>query len=51
MTADENYLRRAILNPKAEIVAGYKPVMPTFAGKLSEPEVDAIIAYLRTLED
>ena len=32
MTADENYIRESILDPRAKIVAGYQPVMPTFKG-------------------
>ena len=32
--ADENYLRESILNPGAKIVAGFQPLMPTFAGQL-----------------
>src|SRR5436305_8189970 len=30
--ADENYLRESILNPRAKVVAGYEPIMPTFQG-------------------
>lgn len=46
--SDENYLRRAILTPNAEIVAGYSPVMPTFQGRLSEEELMSLIHYLKT---
>ena len=51
VVADENYIRESILAPKDKLVAGYGPVMPTFAGKLGDPEIGAIIAYLETLED
>lgn len=47
--ADENYLRESILNPSAHIVQGFNPVMPTFRGSLRDNQIDAIIAYIRTL--
>lgn len=46
---DRNYLRRAIVEPKAEIVVGYPPVMPASTG-LSDAEIDAIIDHLETIE-
>jgi cytochrome c oxidase subunit 2 len=44
---DENYLRRSILNPHADIVKGYQPVMPTFQGQITEQELAALIDYLK----
>lgn len=49
-TIDENYLRESILNPKAKIVAGYQPVMPSFQGQLSEVELTALIEYVKSLK-
>lgn len=49
VTMDENYLRTAILRPNAQVVRGYPPVMPTYAGSLNDRQIDAIIAYIRTL--
>jgi cytochrome c oxidase subunit 2 len=46
---DENYLRESIENPVAKIVAGYGPVMPSYAGRLSEEELTALIVYLKGL--
>jgi len=46
---DEDYIRRSIYEPLADVVAGYEPVMPTYRGRLKEEEVNAIIAYLKTL--
>src|SRR5215467_1272733 len=34
--ADENYVRESILEPGTKIVRGFKPVMPTFQGQLSD---------------
>ena len=47
---DENYIRESILEPQARIVAGYEPVMPTYQGRLSDPEIMAIIEYLKAPE-
>ena len=46
---DESYLREAIVNPSATVAFGYAPMMPTFAGQLTEEELQALIAYIRSL--
>ena len=46
--ADEQYLRNSILDPAAQIVAGYRPEMPTFRGQLDEGQVLQLIAYLKS---
>lgn len=49
---DENYIRESILDPNAKIVAGYAQpsVMPTFKGTLKDKDIDAIIAFMKTLK-
>ncbi|MEZ5063738.1 MAG: cytochrome c oxidase subunit II [bacterium] len=47
---DENYIRESILNPKAKVVAGFDPVMPTFQGRVNEKELAALIAYIKSLK-
>ncbi|NUM81896.1 cytochrome c oxidase subunit II [bacterium] len=47
---DENYIRESLLNPQAKVTAGYQPVMPTFQGILKDREIDAIIAYIKSLK-
>jgi cytochrome c oxidase subunit II len=49
VTADEQYLRDSILLPNKQIAAGYQPIMPTYQGQISEEELNAIIAYLKSL--
>jgi cytochrome c oxidase subunit 2 len=49
-TADEAYLREAILEPNAKVVAGFKPLMPAFRGQLDDQQIDALIAYIKTLK-
>lgn len=51
VTADRNYIRTSILQSQASIVAGYEPVMPSFQGQLSEDEVIALIAYIKSLAE
>ncbi|HVN45024.1 MAG TPA: cytochrome c oxidase subunit II [Steroidobacteraceae bacterium] len=46
--ADDRYLRDCILEPSAQRVAGYPPVMPSFSGELSEEELLALIAYMKS---
>lgn len=49
-TADENYIMQSILEPQEQIVKGFQPVMPSFKGILSDAEITAIIAYMKTLK-
>ncbi len=51
VTADENYLREAILEPGAKIVEGYSNVMPANYQSLSERELSALIAYMKEQSD
>lgn len=48
---DEEYLRRAILEPNADIAEGYtEGVMPvTYADSLSAEDVDALVAYIQSI--
>jgi len=48
IVADENYVRDSILLPTKDVVAGFAPVMPSFAGQVSEEDIQALIAYLRS---
>lgn len=49
--ADENYLHTAILQPNLQIVKGYAPnVMPSYAGQLTDPEIEDLIAFVKTLD-
>jgi cytochrome c oxidase subunit 2 len=47
--SDENYIRESILEPNARVVDGYEAVMPTYQGRLSDPEIGAIIEYIKSL--
>jgi cytochrome c oxidase subunit 2 len=47
--ADDKYLRDSILQPAAQIVAGYQPLMPTYTGHISEEELLHLIAYIKSI--
>jgi len=49
VTADEAYLREAITEPDARVVAGFSPAMPDV--ELTADEVSDIVAYIWTLEE
>jgi cytochrome c oxidase subunit 2 len=44
---DEEYVRRSITEPGAEIVAGYEAVMPLFP--LEPDEIDGLVDWVRSL--
>ena len=47
--ADERYVRDSILDPKAQVAAGYAPVMPTFAGQIGEDDLAKLVAYVESI--
>jgi cytochrome c oxidase subunit 2 len=47
---DEEYLRESIELPQAKLVQGYGPLMPTFKGVLNASEINALVAYFKTLK-
>ena len=45
------FFRRAILTPQAEIMEGFSDLMPTdFERKLTDSDLEALISFLQTLE-
>ncbi len=46
--ADERYLHDSIMLPKQQVAAGYAPIMPSYEGRISESDVLALIAYLKS---
>jgi len=51
VVVDENYVRESIIYPKAKIVAGYQPVMPSYKGQLSDDDIASIIEYLKSISE
>jgi len=48
VAADEDYLRKSIREPSAQIVKGYPPIMPKM--ELSDDEVAALLAYIEAMK-
>lgn len=46
---DDSYVRNSILNPGAQVVAGFQNIMPSYQGQLSEQNILQLIAYVRSL--
>ncbi len=50
IVADEEYLKTSLLDPQADVVKGFAPIMPSQKGVLTDEEIEAIIEYLETLK-
>src|SRR5271154_2996407 len=49
VTANDAYLREAILNPSTRVTAGYAPIMPTYQGQVSEEGLIDLVEYIKNL--
>lgn len=47
--ADEGYIRDSILFPEKQVVASYEPIMPSFNGKISDGDLQKLVAYIESL--
>jgi cytochrome c oxidase subunit 2 len=47
--ANDAYIRDSILFPRRQIVKSYMPIMPSFKGKITNGEIQAITAYIKSL--
>jgi len=47
--ADEGYLTDSMIDPRAKIVKGFKPVMPTYRGRLTAPDAAALVEFIKSL--
>ncbi|MGA9524044.1 MAG: cytochrome c [Myxococcaceae bacterium] len=50
VTVDDAYLRASILEPTQQVRKGFVPTMPSYKGRVTDPEVDALVAWLKTLK-
>ncbi len=48
--ADDEYLRRSVMDPQADIVKGYPPVMPPQKDAISPDELSEILEYIKGLK-
>jgi cytochrome c oxidase subunit 2 len=52
ITVDEDYIKRSIFDPNADIVKGYpKGLMQSYKGKISDADIAKIIEYLKSLNE
>ncbi len=52
VTVDDDYIRKSILDPNAQIVAGYPAAMPAALSEgLSDDQIDDIIEFIKSLKD
>jgi len=49
VTANDAFLREAILNPSTRVTAGYAPIMPTYQGQVSEEGLISLVEYIKNL--
>jgi cytochrome c oxidase subunit 2 len=47
--ADEGYLTESMMDPRAKVVRGFQPVMPTYQGRIPGPEIAAIVEFIKSL--
>jgi cytochrome c oxidase subunit 2 len=45
----DDYIRKSIVDPRAEIVDGFSNIMPTSFSSLKESDLADLVAYLKTL--
>jgi cytochrome c oxidase subunit 2 len=52
VTADEEYIKKSIYDPNADIVKGFpKGLMQSYQGKISDEDIAKIIEYLKSLNE
>lgn len=50
VAVDDEYIKRSILQPMADVVKGFQPLMPSQEGLVNEAEIKALTAYIRSLQ-
>lgn len=50
MAVDDDYLRRSLMEPNAEIVTGYAPQMPSYKNQLDEEQIRGLIELIKSLK-
>jgi cytochrome c oxidase subunit II len=51
VTANEGYLTKSMMEPRADVVLGFNPVMPSYHALLTEPETAALVEFIKSLRD
>jgi cytochrome c oxidase subunit 2 len=48
---DEEYLRRAIMDPNSQVAAGYPQIMPVYESVLTDEELEGLVEYIKSVHD
>jgi cytochrome c oxidase subunit 2 len=48
--ADEAYILESILKPRAKVVEGWEPIMPSYEGQVTREELTALVEFIRSLK-
>jgi cytochrome c oxidase subunit 2 len=52
INVDDEYIKKVILDPSYSLVKGYpKGLMQSYKGKLTDADLEKIIAYLKSLNE
>jgi cytochrome c oxidase subunit 2 len=49
VSADDAYIRNSITRPRDQIVAGYAPIMPSYGALAKSSDIEALVAYIKSL--
>ncbi|MBI4849147.1 MAG: cytochrome c oxidase subunit II [Nitrospirae bacterium] len=50
VVVDEEYLKRSLIEPDADVVKGFDAIMPSQKGALTDEEISVIIEYIKDLK-
>jgi cytochrome c oxidase subunit II len=50
ITADESYLRKSLIEPGADVVKGFPPIMPSQKGVSTDAEINELVKYIKELK-
>jgi cytochrome c oxidase subunit 2 len=50
ITVDDAYIKKSLLEPTADVVKGFQPLMPSQQGLVSDGEIKALTAYIKSLK-
>jgi cytochrome c oxidase subunit 2 len=50
ITVDDAFIKQTLLHPEIDRVKGFPPIMPSQQGQLTDKEIEAIIAYIKSLQ-
>ncbi len=50
VTVDDAYIKHSILKPADDVVKGYQPLMPSQEGLVTDSDIKALTAYIKSLQ-